>query len=138
MNLCLMVTKLLFLPFIHVYSCWDMVSCCNLFQDITTFIFLFLAEARKNCTCSPEQYALWGSFLGNPSRWHRNKREVFPTIFLWMSILSLRCLTSCQACIFHLCDKHLFHRELRADQPMGFGHKHCRKCSIKLNKDEFP
>lgn len=137
MNLCLIVIKLLFLPFVHVYSCWDMVACCNLFQDVTTFSFLFLAEARKSCTYTPEQYALQGSFLGNPSRQHRNKRGVFSTSFLWMRTLSLRCLTSCQACIFQVCDKHLCLSDLRADQPKGFGKKHHRKCLIKLNKDEF-
>lgn len=57
MNLCLIITKLLFLPFIYVYSCWDMVSCCNLFRDITMFIFLFLAEVRKSYTYTLEQYA---------------------------------------------------------------------------------
>jgi len=76
-----------------------------LFQGITTFIFPFLAEARKSCAYAPKQYALQGGLLGNPPRWHRNRREAFSPSFLWMSILisgaqhpakpaSPRCVTS--------------------------------------------
>lgn len=69
MNLYLIVH--LFLPFIYAHCCWDIALCFNLSQDIT------LAEERQNCTYSTEQYALQGSFLSNPSGWHKNKRGVF-------------------------------------------------------------
>lgn len=119
MNLCLIATKLIFLPFIYVYCCWDTALCFNLFQDITLFISLFLAEERKSCTYTPEQYTLQRSFLGNPSRWHKTKREVFSSSFLWIRILSLMCLKSCPACIFQVYEAHQCHSELRAGQPVG-------------------
>lgn len=102
-----------------IYVCWDTALCFSLFQDITLFISLVLAEERKSCTYTPEQYALQGSFLSNPSRWHRNKREMFSKSFLRIRILSLMCLISCPACIFPICEEHQCHSKLRADQPVG-------------------
>lgn len=125
MNLYLIVTKLIF----HV--CWDTVLCFNLFQDVTLFISLVPAEERKSCTYTSEQQALQGSFLSNPSRWHRNKREVFSMSFLRIRTLSLICLTSCPACIFPVCEEHQCHRKLRADQPLGLWSE---TTQIKSNK----
>lgn len=98
-------------------------------------------RSEKELYIHSRTICLLGSFLGNPSRWHRNKREVFSTSFLWMSILSCECLTSCptscSACIFQVYNKHLCHSGLRADQSMGFSQNHHKKYLIKLNKDEF-
>lgn len=135
MNLCFTATNILFHPFIHVYSCWDTASCCNLFQDIHLSIS---GRSKEELCLRCRTVCPAGKLSGHPFQVAREQKG---SVFHPLSVAehSFRCLTSCQACFFHVGgDKYLCHSELRADWPVGFSQKHQSKRLIKLNKDKFP
>lgn len=82
----------------------------------------------------PCREAFWATLPGGTGT-----KEVFPTSFLQIRILSLMCLTSCPACIFPVREEHQCHSELRADQPVGLWSETTQIVfKKKSNKEEFP